>query len=410
MPSKQSPTVLLIDDDLDFLVVVQKMLEREKLNVEVAQSGAEALAKVRDRSFEAIFCDVRMPGMSGIEFCDQLTKIDPEAEKRLIMMTGDVASELTWDFIETRQLPYLLKPVNVNQLRERLQLVLGDWSPQAAPTPGASRGASGRRHRRIAMKAAVRVVSKDLGTTEVSTVANASKEGLFFLTRNSYSAGGDIRVWFPYTGMNDIEQDGVVVRVEDAGGGQYGVAVALGDSAVTTRRAFQQSAKTLNPDDPMSPRVVSLAGFQAPKTTRTVNLQQFEELQRELSEERKRNERLENQLEAMRAAYQRARDEGTHAASKLHELRTALNTAARPPAVPEHAPAPVMPPSESCDDGTTWEFDFNEAPQAPPPAPAGASSKQDAMRNLAGDLEAIKQEIDRLRKQLADMEGRSRSN
>ena len=93
----------------------------------------------------------------------------------IIFLTGDIASETTWEFIEQNRLPYILKPVSAPELHRKLREVMGERL-KAAPKKGAEQ----RRHRRLAMKANLRVRKKRWAAAgpEITLVGNASKEGV----------------------------------------------------------------------------------------------------------------------------------------------------------------------------------------------------------------------------------------
>ena len=110
MSEKESSRVLVIDDDDLVLVIIRKMLEAEMFSVDVSVSAREALDRLPKTRYDAIFCDMWMPGMTGKDFYEQLKKEFPEYQSRIIFLTGDVTSEATWDFIEQERLPYVLKP------------------------------------------------------------------------------------------------------------------------------------------------------------------------------------------------------------------------------------------------------------------------------------------------------------
>ena len=62
-------TVLIIDDQQDLLDITRLFLERfGEMNVETAKSAKEALAKMKDRNFDALVVDFDLPDISGIEF------------------------------------------------------------------------------------------------------------------------------------------------------------------------------------------------------------------------------------------------------------------------------------------------------------------------------------------------------
>ena len=72
-----SECVLVIDDD----ELVRASLELEALDagyrVACADSGAEALKLARLNHFDAVVCDIRMPGMNGLEVIEHLKRLQP---------------------------------------------------------------------------------------------------------------------------------------------------------------------------------------------------------------------------------------------------------------------------------------------------------------------------------------------
>ncbi len=231
MSSTHASRILVIDDDEATLIVVRKLLEATGVFVDVSPSANDALVRLSESRYDVILCDMWMPGMSGKDFYDRLRKEFPDYQNRTVILTGDLASETTWEFIEGNGLPYVLKPISPNELRRRLEEVIG-------PEVGAEEqeGPEKRRHERVRTKAHARVrkesESEDL---EIAEVDNASKEGVYFLTTQQYRVGTEVVVSFPYPEAADVWQGGYVVRVSERGEGRRGVAIALGGAASAIR-------------------------------------------------------------------------------------------------------------------------------------------------------------------------------
>jgi diguanylate cyclase (GGDEF)-like protein len=297
--SDESPIrVLLVDDDESALRIVGKMLEAEGLAVDVSTSGREALARLLQTRYELVLCDVRMPGMTGIDFYFRLKEEFPDYLSRILFLTGDVASTTTWEFIEERRLPYVLKPVNVDSLRQKLREMIGE---RPAP-PRKVGGIDQRRHRRVAIKATVRIRVKRWATRspELAAVVNASKEGICFLTDRPYRVGTDVAVCFPYTGPNDFEQDGLVVRVVEMGEHRYSAALALGESAQLARAALaEQAERRSGRGASPAPEPVRLASV-SPGEDKSLS-----ELRETMAADREAARRLADELADLRETYQR---------------------------------------------------------------------------------------------------------
>ena len=118
--------VLIIDDDELALSVMRKLVEAENCVVEVSSSPQQVLSKLPENHYDAILCDMWMGDMSGKDFYQQIKQDFPDYQRKIIFATGDLASETTWEFIDERQLPYILKPFSRAELRRRLREVVGE--------------------------------------------------------------------------------------------------------------------------------------------------------------------------------------------------------------------------------------------------------------------------------------------
>lgn len=105
MASANEKRLLIIDDEENMRHMLKAMLARRGYSVETAESAYEALEMVSTSHFEFILCDLRMPGMGGLEFLQQ-GKMDLQSSTVIIMSaygTVDLALEAmkngAYDFI-----------------------------------------------------------------------------------------------------------------------------------------------------------------------------------------------------------------------------------------------------------------------------------------------------------------------
>jgi DNA-binding response OmpR family regulator len=110
--------VLLVDDEVGFTDVLAKRLRRRGLAVEVAQSGAEGLRRLRERDFDAAVCDLKMVDMDGIEVLKVFRKMVPAMP--VIMLTGHGSEEAAKDGMQAGAADYLLKPCDIDELLAKL--------------------------------------------------------------------------------------------------------------------------------------------------------------------------------------------------------------------------------------------------------------------------------------------------
>jgi len=112
-------TVLLVDDEKDFLEILLKRLRKRKLNLLAVSSGEDAIRTVQENPVDVVLLDVRMPGTSGIEILREIKKIRPLIE--VIMLTGHANVEVALEGMELGAFDYLIKPVDIDELMYRLQ-------------------------------------------------------------------------------------------------------------------------------------------------------------------------------------------------------------------------------------------------------------------------------------------------
>ena len=73
-------TVLLVDDEEEFVSTLAERLEMRGLSVDTAGDGETAVEKVAKKAFDAVLLDMAMPGMDGIETLKKLLEINPELQ------------------------------------------------------------------------------------------------------------------------------------------------------------------------------------------------------------------------------------------------------------------------------------------------------------------------------------------
>ena len=101
--------VLLVDDDDLILQSLSLTLEDAGYAVTTADGGHKAVAICRTETFEVVVCDIRMPGMNGIETLRAIKEIQPDV--RTVVITGYAAdSDAPVEAVRLGVDDYLLKP------------------------------------------------------------------------------------------------------------------------------------------------------------------------------------------------------------------------------------------------------------------------------------------------------------
>lgn len=111
--------VLIVDDETDFLETIVNRLQKRKIEATGVSSGEAALDIIKEKPYDIILLDVKMPGgMGGIEVLREIKKLQPLTE--VILLTGHAAVETSIEGLKLGAFDYLLKPVKFTELLEKL--------------------------------------------------------------------------------------------------------------------------------------------------------------------------------------------------------------------------------------------------------------------------------------------------
>ena len=115
---------LLVDDNVAFAENVAEILRDAGHEVVIATSGEAALEKARERKFDALVTDMRMPVMSGAKVVHEIRRGDPELPA--IVVTAYTGEDDLKDARDEGLLAVLPKPVPVGRLLELLEVARRD--------------------------------------------------------------------------------------------------------------------------------------------------------------------------------------------------------------------------------------------------------------------------------------------
>ncbi len=107
-------TILIVDDEKNYLLVLKALLEEEGYEVLTAVSGAEALEVLAASEPDLVLTDMKMPGMDGIELLERIKDRDPELP--VIMMTAHGTVDKAVEAMQKGAYTYLLKPFDNERL------------------------------------------------------------------------------------------------------------------------------------------------------------------------------------------------------------------------------------------------------------------------------------------------------
>lgn len=115
-------TVCLVDDEIDITLVIRKGLEQDGFIVHEYNDSIKAWEyfKENGKNCTVVLSDIKMPGMSGFEFCRRVKELRPEAPVILMTAFEINQSEFSKVMPHTTVDGFMKKPISLKQLKESI--------------------------------------------------------------------------------------------------------------------------------------------------------------------------------------------------------------------------------------------------------------------------------------------------
>lgn len=113
-------TALVVDDEPDVAEMVGLFLETEGFSVTIVADGAHAKDVMLATTFDAVFCDLRMPNTDGPALYDWACETVPATAERFVFVTGDTLGASAAHFLERAGRPVLEKPFSRETIRQAI--------------------------------------------------------------------------------------------------------------------------------------------------------------------------------------------------------------------------------------------------------------------------------------------------
>ncbi len=111
--------VLLVDDEIDYVVTLAERLEARGIEVDVVHTGEDAIERVRAAPYDAIVLDVVMPGIDGIGTLTRVLELRPDMQ--VILLTGKATIETGVEAMKRGAADFMQKPADLGELMEKVQ-------------------------------------------------------------------------------------------------------------------------------------------------------------------------------------------------------------------------------------------------------------------------------------------------
>lgn len=106
--------ILIIDDERAIRKTLGEILSFEGYKLEEAADGEEGLKRFREKNFDVVLCDIKMPKLDGIEFLQKAAEINPDVP--IIMISGHGNIETAVEAVKKGAYDFIQKPPDLNRL------------------------------------------------------------------------------------------------------------------------------------------------------------------------------------------------------------------------------------------------------------------------------------------------------
>jgi two-component system nitrogen regulation response regulator NtrX len=108
------PNILVIDDEKPIRDALSNILTAEMYQVDIAENGKKGLEMIQEHTYDAILCDIKMPGLDGMEVMAKATELTPETP--FILISGHGSIELAVEAVRKGAYDFISKPPDLNRL------------------------------------------------------------------------------------------------------------------------------------------------------------------------------------------------------------------------------------------------------------------------------------------------------
>ena len=108
------PAILIIDDEKSIRKTLTEILSYEGYKVDEAGDGEEGLKKFKEKTYDLVLCDIKMPKLDGIEFLERAKQINVDVP--IIIISGHGNIETAVEAVKKGAFDYISKPPDLNRM------------------------------------------------------------------------------------------------------------------------------------------------------------------------------------------------------------------------------------------------------------------------------------------------------
>jgi len=111
---KEKFLILVVDDQKDVVKILDDLLDREGYVVDGAGEGEEAIKMARDKFYNVVLLDLKLPDKHGLDVLEEIKRIHPDT--MVIIMTAYASVESSIDAMKKGACSYIVKPFNIDEV------------------------------------------------------------------------------------------------------------------------------------------------------------------------------------------------------------------------------------------------------------------------------------------------------
>jgi two-component system cell cycle response regulator len=120
--------ILIIEDEELILTFLQKRIEKENFDVDVARDGNEAMSQIGKNKYDSIIVDLMLPFVSGFQLIGHIRADDKNVETPIIVVSALGNESTIVEALSIGANDFLKKPIALNVLLTKLKLLIGGSS------------------------------------------------------------------------------------------------------------------------------------------------------------------------------------------------------------------------------------------------------------------------------------------
>lgn len=120
---------LVVDDEPVVRVLYAEVLEAMGFKVDTAADASQGLDRLKAAPYNLIISDIRMPGMTGVEFLLKADSVRAGSQERFVFTTGLLDSLNAHEYMIATEKPCIMKPAKVENIQQTVLRFLQDFPP-----------------------------------------------------------------------------------------------------------------------------------------------------------------------------------------------------------------------------------------------------------------------------------------